>query len=368
MRTLGLVIFLALAAMTLVASSRVDLPPPAFADRAAPPFTSRVSIMTYNIHGLPWPVALGRDADFARIAARLAALRRQGDSPNIVVLQEAFTTQARSIGRNAGYRYVVDGPSDMMTSPLLPSAADRRYAAADSWLKGEGLPKFVGSGLQILSDYPVVDTRRMVFPDFACAGYDCLANKGAMLARIRLPGQDRPVDIVTLHLNSGGASGVANARSNRAYQLQIACLAAFIRANHDPRNALFVAGDFNRGGDTTRIAALDSTYPHWVSHEPIADAYDVAESEGLPLSPDALLSRRRARDRLFFAAGDDIGFVLRRIDATFGHSPAGTMLSDHVGYAATFSAVEPARAPHLAIARAALRPCAGVKTCAGAAA
>lgn len=364
MRTLGLVVFLALAAMTLLASSRFEPTPVAFAAREPAPFTGRLSILTYNIHGLPWPVALGRDADFTRIAARLGALRRQGDGPNIVVLQEAFTPEARAIGRQAGYRYVVNGPSDMMVSHQPPTASDARYAAADSWLKGEGLPKFVGSGLQILSDYPIVDTREMVFPAFACAGYDCLANKGALLARVELPGHDRPVDIVTLHLNSRRASGVARARSNQAYQLQIACLAAFIRANHDPRNALFVAGDFNMGSDPSRIAELNGTYPHWVSHEAISDVYDVAASTGLPLSPDALFSRRRARDRLFFAAGEDLRFALRGIEVPFGHSPSGTMLSDHVGYAAIFSASGPLRP----VTTAARLACPGTKPCARAAA
>ena len=46
----------------------------------------------------------------------------------------------------------------------------------------------VGSGLQILSDYPILRVRRMAFPAFACAGYDCLANKGALLVTVRLPG------------------------------------------------------------------------------------------------------------------------------------------------------------------------------------
>lgn len=337
LRKFSLVAFIALSAITLHAASHAEQSRPSFQSEQPAAFTGRLSVLTYNVHGLPWPVALGRDQDFARIVDKLSALRRHGDSPDVVVLQEAFTQNAQAIGREAGYRYVVNGPSDAFVSHQSPNAGDRRFASEGSWLKGEGLPKFVGSGLQILSDYPIVDVRDMVFPDFACAGYDCLANKGALLARIQLPGQARPVDIITLHLNSRRASGVSTIRANRAYQFQVSSLAAFIRANHDSRNALIVAGDFNMGGDRDRIAELNGSYPRWVSHEPISDVYNTAALEHIPLSPDARFSRWKARDRLFFAPGEDIALALRRIEVPFGRSADGSMLSDHVGYAAVFS-------------------------------
>src|SRR6478735_10191093 len=57
-----------------------------------------LSILTYNVHGLPWPIASNRSKSLRRIADRLAALRRMGLQPSIVVLQEAFTTDAKDIG------------------------------------------------------------------------------------------------------------------------------------------------------------------------------------------------------------------------------------------------------------------------------
>ena len=45
-----------------------------------------LSVMTYNVNGLPWPIALGRDAALGRIADRLAGMRRAGRQPHIVLL------------------------------------------------------------------------------------------------------------------------------------------------------------------------------------------------------------------------------------------------------------------------------------------
>ncbi|WP_242123564.1 endonuclease/exonuclease/phosphatase family protein [Sphingobium sp. Sx8-8] len=300
-------------------------------------FDGTLPVMTYNIHGLPWPVAWGRDADFTRIAARLRLLRGEGRNPHIVVLQEAFTQEAQAIGREAGYRYIATGADQDAVNGQVPTASDRAFAAAESWSHGEGLPKFVGSGLQILSDYPIVDTRRIVFPAFACAGFDCLANKGALLARIRLPGQPEPVDIVTTHLNSRRASGVANDRSNHAYGLQLACLGDFIRSNHDPRNAMIVAGDFNMGHDPARRSdLLTGAFRQWLPGAAVADAYDEAGRKAIPLNGDARYSRYRARDWEFFTGSPTMRLSLRGIDVPFGHAADGSMLSDHVGYTAIF--------------------------------
>ena len=54
--------------------------------------------------------------------------------------------------------------------------------AGRSFWRGERSGKVAGSGLQILSDYPIVAIRRQAFPEAACAGYDCLANKGIVMA------------------------------------------------------------------------------------------------------------------------------------------------------------------------------------------
>ncbi|MCB4859412.1 endonuclease/exonuclease/phosphatase family protein [Sphingobium sp. PNB] len=315
--------------------------------RALPPppvpigFDGALSVMTYNVHGLPWPLAWGREADFDRIATTLRDMRAEGRNPHVVLLQEAFTDDARAIGRAAGYAYVADGPDDRTTNDARPAVTEQRFVAGESPLHGEGIGKYVGSGLQILSDFPIVAVHRMAFPRFACAGFDCLANKGAMLVRISLPGQPGPIDIVTTHLNSRRASDVPDARSNHAHSLQIASLTAFIRQWHDPHDPLIVGGDFNAGQAVERrVDLMDHAARDWSFGTPMDNAYAAAEGLHLPFSADARLSERRARDWEFFASGRQMTLTLRRIDIPFGHGADGTMLSDHVGCTATY-ALEP---------------------------
>ena len=330
MLVLAIALTMGAARPTLLPAS----PPPA----TPPPFRGDLSVMTYNIHGLPWPVAWGRPAELARIADRLLALRRAGRNPHVVVLQEAFTQEAQSIGQAAGYRYVATGPSAVMAGNPAASGDESDLARHPSWLKGEGLGKYVGSGLQILSDYPITGVRRMAFPASACAGYDCLANKGALLASITLSDRPDPVDIVTTHLNSRRASKVSDDRSLEAYRMQLAALSDFIRKAHDPARALIVAGDFNVGKATARrTALLQDARTGWASSmAPMRDAYGSSAQAGLALSADAAFSRRRARDWQFYASGVATSVELTGIDVPFGHAADGSMLSDHVGYIARF--------------------------------
>lgn len=87
------------------AASETESPPPM---KVPPP---GLSIMAYNVKGLPWPLASDRSADFARIEARLLAMRAQDAQPHVIILQEAFTEPAKAIARHCGYRFVVEGPS-----------------------------------------------------------------------------------------------------------------------------------------------------------------------------------------------------------------------------------------------------------------
>jgi endonuclease/exonuclease/phosphatase family metal-dependent hydrolase len=268
----------------------------------------------------------------------LRALRQEGRNPHIVVLQEAFTQEAQSIGRAAGYRYIADGPAADTAGAGLPVHVTPASAHDRSWAKGEDIGKYVGSGLQILSDYPFVSTHRLAYPAAACAGYDCLANKGALMAAVQLPDRSDPIDIVTTHLNSRRASRVSNDRSMRAYRLQVDSLSSFIRTWHVPSRALIVAGDFNVGKDTDRRSALmTAAESNWVpGRQRVRDVYDAASASGIHLGPDAAYSFGRAKDWAFYAQGASTALRLTKIEVPFGHGADGSMLSDHVGYTAIF--------------------------------
>ena len=219
----------------------------------APSADDPLSVMTYNVRGLPWPIAWGRADALAQIGDRLAALRRAGRQPHILLLQEAFTPEARAIAARAGYAHVVAGPDRRMRGPAPVSARDRTYLARARWDRGEAADKQFGSGLLILSDYPILSAARLAFPAHACAGFDCLANKGALVARLAVPGMAQPVHVVNTHLNARKAAGVPIARSQRAFERQVDLLTRFVRAQVPQDAPLILGGDMNIGRDPARL-------------------------------------------------------------------------------------------------------------------
>ena len=299
-----------------------------------------LSVMTYNVKGLPWPVARGRDEDLLAIGDRLANLRVLGRQPHVVALQEAFTDQAREIGRRGGYAHIVAGPSADEAQAAGPiTAEDRTLAAGARWVNGEGAGKYSGSGLQIASDYPVVRVARAAFPAFACAGYDCLANKGILLVALAVPGVARPVEIVTTHMNSRNHTGVSRARGLSAYRRQVAFLARFLVKYHDQRSPIIMAGDFNTGPAGPRRQALGLALRHWRDQdsagplrEPLAVSNDTLLTGGGTIDAAHWIIERGS-DRQFAGDGSDLSLTAGRLTVPFGRDCNGKMLSDHMGFA-----------------------------------
>ncbi|WP_200844785.1 MULTISPECIES: endonuclease/exonuclease/phosphatase family protein [unclassified Novosphingobium] len=287
-----------------------------------------LSVMTYNVEGLPFPAAFGRAEKLAEIGKRLADLRRGAQQPDVILLQEAFIPEAKAIAAAAGYTHVAIGPRVSDAAP----GTDNAFSADASWLKGERVGKWVDSGLVILSDYPIVQTRRMAFPDDMCAGYDCLAAKGVLLTWIKVPGRERPIAIADTHLNSRGASGVAIERANTAYARQVATLRDFIRANVSPQSDLVFGGDFNIGHDRQRIAqeAADGGIVN-AGNEATKSAVIAGGRDAVPV---AIITR--GKDKQYFRAGTSSSFTLRNIRVPFATPQSGSTLSDHLGYVADY--------------------------------
>ena len=252
---------------------------------ALPATTRGVTIMAYNIEGLPWPFAHERSAAFAAIEHRLQDLRRVGEQPHVLVLEEAFTPEARSIGRNSGYRSIAVG--------------------------GSGTP--FGSGLEVATDLPILDVKRFTYR--RCAGFDCFASKGVLLTTVALPKGVR-IQIAATHLNSHNASGADDSEANRAYFSQVDELSRFVRAKRDPKLPLLVVGDFN-------------TYPA------VRADFLMRESRGWQAG-DALnvlgVGIGKGKDRQFFSPGAYSEVKPVGLSVPFGKDPDGTMLSNHIGY------------------------------------
>lgn len=306
-----------------------------------------LSVMTYNIKGLPWPVATGRSAALDRIAGRLSALRRMGQQPDVILLQEAFSDEAQALAARSGYPHVAFGPDALLRSPAQASASDGAYLRNARWDRGEAMGKSLGSGLIILSDHPIVATARMAFPDFACAGFDCLANKGVMIAHLAVPGAGR-VSVVNTHLNARKAAGVAITRTQRAYARQVALMTGFIAAHVARGDRLIVGGDMNIGGDRQRTRTFFDGFAQarlpFVAAS-LGGAQQVAGREGTaPADLRTAIARRK--DWLFArgAAGTDARTL--GAQAPFGSEAHGPPLSDHVGYVVHYAMDDrPAAAP-----------------------
>jgi len=201
--------------------------------------TAELSVLTYNVRGLPWPIALGRGAALKKIGRELAQMRAEGRQPDVVLIQEGFRAEIADLIRESGYKYWAHGPGKHERDPGEPGQPRKSKALA----LGEGLGKFTGSGLYVLSDAPILDVARLAYRD--CAGLDCLANKGVMRVRVALDGVPTPVDVINTHLNSRHASRAPAAEALAAHNHQTRELIDFIRANCDDLTPMLVGGDFN---------------------------------------------------------------------------------------------------------------------------
>ena len=221
----------------------------------AAPAPGPVTLLSYNVEGLPWPLTHGRTAAAAAIAGELRAMHDRGEGPQVVAVQEAFGDAQKAIGAAAGYRYVAYGPAADEAGAAATTPAERAFVADASLWHGETEGAREDSGLAIFSDYPILWAKRVAFPRYACAGYDCLANKGMLAVALRVPGRATPLVVVDTHLNARAASGVANDRSLFAYQRQTDALRGFIGAVGGGAPVV-LAGDFNVGNDPARQAYL----------------------------------------------------------------------------------------------------------------
>lgn len=281
-----------------------------------------LSVMTYNVAGLPWPLAKKGPEALRAIGERLARMRAAGCAPAVVVLQEAFTAEARDIGRRAGYAFVVDGPY-LRTGAAAPGIER-------DWTLGETAGTPVDSGLVVLSDLPVLDISRAAFPEGACAGYDCLAAKGVVLVTLQLA-NGRTVMVADTHFNSRGASGASPARSLAAYRRQADFLARFVARNRPADMPVVIAGDFNQGKRPERAVALQSALGRLAGH-PLPDALRTCITGNTAHPADARAIVGRAKDMQFVLPGRAAGLIPTGSEVPFGTEPDGSMLSDHMGY------------------------------------
>ncbi|MFE7800403.1 endonuclease/exonuclease/phosphatase family protein [Nocardia sp. NPDC057440] len=182
-------------------------------------FDAPLSFVSYNMALLPLtPVGdpyKGSERDKA-ISALIENLRRK--QPSVVGLSEVFVdSEKRHIHTKleALYPHALTGPDE-----------------AD--IESDG-------GLLLLSKYPMVLKHSTIFRQ--CAGDDKLANKGALHARIEVPGHPTQYDIFLSHTQNPDAGGKNAARKQVKSQLRH--LASFVHAFSSPLRPALLMGDLN---------------------------------------------------------------------------------------------------------------------------
>ncbi len=289
-----------------------------------------IDVMLYNVEGLPFPARLNRSPDLQRIGAELAALRGACKVPQIILLQEAFSENAARIGADAGFSYIASGPraDARRTSGDTPLPAD--FIAGQRLSRGEGGPKLVSGGLQVLSDYPVLEAISEPFSQNACAGTDCLSNKGAMLVRVQIPGLPQPVDILNTHMNSRKGAGVPYARTDAVHHVQTDELAAFLhRARHAGR-PLLIAGDFNMKDAAARFSHFERRMPQTMVHRHCATGACALKQRFETAQP-----WMETQDLHAFEDGAVVTIAPLKLEPLFdGHNRP--LLSDHIATVVTY--------------------------------
>lgn len=315
--------------------------------------STEITVLIYNVAGLPWPLSRGkrsrqRDESGERIpidsnrpkALRaigdtLGKLRAAGETPDVMMLQEAFIGSAAEIPARGGYANWVAGPAAHELGKKHSDRAPRQFIAGRSFWKGEKLGKWQSSGLLIASNFPMLRKYSHPFAQWECAGFDCLANKGVLVVVLNVPGVPEPVALATTHFNSRGASGVSRERSLIAHRLQVAEANAFLYGLDEPIIPFIWGGDLNMrraddrieffversGGELNEVSSFCVEKPgrcevviRWGSDTPW---YETQDLQG-------------------WQAGTRVDVRPVRVEGLFDQPVGGFMPSDHDGLLVTY--------------------------------
>ncbi|MEW5688035.1 MAG: endonuclease/exonuclease/phosphatase family protein [Pseudomonadota bacterium] len=298
-----------------------------------------LDVLTYNIEGLGFPARTRRGGDLDRIGEHLAALRQAGKAPDVVLFQEVLTGRARAAVEAAGYPHLVYGPGRKAKRDLPADRESRKGAGKRSFRRGEIGLKLTGGGLAIASRYPIEAQAEQPFAARSCAGFDCLANKGALFVRVRVPGAPEAVDLFGTHMNSRKASRAPARRTLPIYRAQAGELGAFIDLVHAADYPAILGGDFNMRNSEVRFDFLESRLPLTLTQRHCLNP-DAACA--VKISFDGDEPWMDTQDLQFFRSGARVTLRPIRLEAMFDGSPGSPVLSDHDGYRVIYELSWPA--------------------------
>jgi endonuclease/exonuclease/phosphatase family metal-dependent hydrolase len=211
-------------------------------------------VMSYNMHGIPcihqdsyseflkklkikqcpdntyWSRTINKR--FLKLEEILKSMKSKNTIPDVLVLQEAFSSKLRLMNDHAVEKLINSGIY------AYHSKGPRSYihtligAGIDYLIKGMGI---MDSGLVILSKYPIKKSKRIPFRN--CAGFDCLSNKGVAYAQIELPWKNSTVDIFNTHYQAGREKDDERIYQNTRFEMLL---------NRNKRSPWVIAvGDYN---------------------------------------------------------------------------------------------------------------------------
>ncbi len=297
--------------------------------------STRISVLTYNVEGLPKPARRGRAGSLRKIGEQLAALRASGKAPDIVMFQEVFSRPARRAITASGYPSLSPGPSYAERRPSRWQGLPGRPKIH----RGEIGLKFLSSGLVIAADYPILAADRQPFARGSCAGYDCLANKGVQFARVAIPGVPGSIDLFNTHMNAMRAARVAPRRYHAAHRKQVVEIADFIQRMADPAMPTIFGGDFNMRGSETRFSEFSRHKSLELVHRYCTERSEACD---VRMSWDGDEPWMDTQDLQLFLAGEGVSIRPVRVEAMFDGGAGGPALSDHDGFLVTYELRWPA--------------------------
>jgi endonuclease/exonuclease/phosphatase family metal-dependent hydrolase len=258
-----------------------------------------LKVLTYNVEGLPLLTDFDR---FKWIGRVLAERRRLGDEPDVVLLQEAWVKKARRIRDRAGYAYAIRG------------------------VTGQKGIFYNSSGLEILSDYPIVARYGRTFN--SCSFPECFVSKSILGVTLQIPGVPYPVQVFTTHLQAHTIHDAIRMR-------QLRDIDTFFHRIGFGRDVAIFAGDFN-------FKPKHQSYHQFLEDFPVEDAgyfclqdpRDCTIVVGTHGRTDLTDVWKTTDDRHFFYQPE--GSALRiepvRLIRNFTQKVDGERLSDHWGY------------------------------------
>lgn len=290
--------------------------------------TTEIDVLTYNVEGLGWPARKGRGRYLEEIGNEMALMRIRGDAPHIVLFQEVFSNAAVRAIEAGLYPSSVNGPRRTQRRPQNGYGSLAGKKRPD---RGEIGFRIASGGLMTVSEFPIVSSRAVPFPRGSCAGFDCLANKGMLLAEIAVPGVPGTLLLYNTHMNAQRSSRVAPHRHHAAHARQIESLADFIEATRSDLPVVF-GGDFNMRHSEERFAVFAERQTLDLVHQHCIDNEDTCEVE---MSWDGDAPWIDTQDLQLFASGAGVEVRPIRVDAMFDGAKE-PRLSDHDGLRVTY--------------------------------